>query len=85
MQLYFSPLSYERAVPGVRALMKPDPFPGFSLSVSPCRPLSRGHVAIRSPDPQVAPEIAPNYLSDPEDLRILLDGARFLHLSLIHI
>jgi len=79
MQLYFSPLSYERAVPGVRALMKPDPFPGFSLSVSPCRPLSRGHVAIRSPDPQVAPEIAPNYLSDPEDLRILLDGARFLH------
>ena len=79
MQLYFSPLSYERAVPGVRALMKPDPFPGFSLSVSPCRPLSRGHVAIRSPDPQVAPEIAPNYLSDHEDLRILLDGARFLH------
>ena len=79
MQLYFSPLSYERAVPGVRALMKPDPFPGFSLSVSPCRPLSRGHVAIRSPDPHVAPEIAPNYLSDPEDLQILLDGARFLH------
>ncbi len=79
MQLYFSPLSYERAVPGVRALMKPDPFPGFSLSVSPCRPLSRGHVAIRSPDPHVAPEIAPNYLSEPEDLRILLEGARFLH------
>ena len=79
MQLYFSPPSYERAVPGVRALMKPDPFPGFSLSVSPCRPLSRGHVAIRSPDPNVAPEIAPNYLSEPEDLRILLEGARFLH------
>ncbi len=79
MQLYFSPLSYERAVPGVRALMKPDPFSGFSLSVSPCRPLSRGHVAIRSPDPNVAPEIAPNYLSEPEDLRILLEGARFLH------
>jgi choline dehydrogenase len=79
MQLYFSPLSYERAVPGVRALMKPDPFPGFSLSVSPCRPLSRGHVAIRSSDPHVAPEIAPNYLSEPEDLRALLAGARFLH------
>jgi choline dehydrogenase len=79
MQLYFSPLSYERAVPGVRALMKPDPFPGFSLSVSPCRPLSRGHVAIRSPDPHVAPEIAPNYLAEPEDLLTLLAGARFLH------
>lgn len=78
MQLYFSPMSYERAVPGVRALMKPDPFPGFSLSVSPCRPRSRGHVAIRSPDPMAAPEIAPNYLADPEDLIELLEGVRFL-------
>lgn len=78
MQLYFSPLSYERAVPGVRALMKPDPFPGFSLSVSPCRPRSRGHVAIRSPDPHAAPEIAPNYLAEPDDMRELLAGARFL-------
>ncbi|WP_332686520.1 GMC family oxidoreductase [Bosea sp. (in: a-proteobacteria)] len=79
MQLYFSPLSYERGVPGIRALMKPDPFAGFSLSVSPCRPLSRGHVAIRSPDPHAAPEIAPNYLAEPEDARALLAGARFLH------
>ncbi|KFC64675.1 Choline dehydrogenase [Bosea sp. LC85] len=78
MQLYFSPLSYERALPGVRALMKPDPFSGFSTSVSPCRPRSRGHVAIRSPDPQVAPVIEPNYLSDPEDIRDILAGARFL-------
>ena len=78
MQLYFSPLSYERAVPGVRALMKPDPFPGFSLSVSPCRPASRGHVAIRSPDPRLAPELAPHYLAEPEDIHTLLAGARFL-------
>ncbi|MCU4178360.1 GMC family oxidoreductase [Bosea sp. BH3] len=79
MQLYFSPLSYERALPGVRALMKPDPFAGFSLSVSPCRPLSRGHVAIRSPDPHAPPEISPNYLAEPEDVRVLMAGARFLH------
>ena len=42
MQLYFSPLSYERAVPGVRALMKPDPFPGFSTSVSRRQPPQPG-------------------------------------------
>ncbi len=78
MQLYFSPLSYERAVPGVRALMKPDTFPGFSTSVSPCRPLSRGHVAIRSPDPGEAPDIDPNYLSHPQDLADLHAGFRFL-------
>jgi len=78
IQLYFSPLSYERAVPGVRALMKPDDFSGFSTSVSPCRPLSRGQVAIRSSDPAVAPLIAPNYLSAPEDLANMLTGAKFL-------
>ena len=58
--------------------MKPDPFSGFSTSVSPCRPLSRGHVAICSPDPAVAPKIEPNYLSAPEDIETLLAGARFL-------
>jgi choline dehydrogenase len=78
IQLYFSPLSYTKAPPRVRALMKPDPFSGFSTSVSPCRPLSRGSIAIRSPDPAVAPKIEPNYLSDPDDVATLLAGARFL-------
>lgn len=78
IQLYFQPLTYENAVPGVRALMKPDPFPGFSTSVSPCRPLSRGHVAIRSPDPLTAPAISPNFLDASEDVATLLTGARFL-------
>jgi len=78
MQLYFSPLSYERALPGVRALMKPDPFSGFSTSVSPCRPTSRGHVAIRSADPSAAPSIVPNYLDTEEDRTTILAGARFL-------
>ena len=41
IQLYFSPLSYEKATPGVRALMKPDPFSGFYTSVSPCRQVSQ--------------------------------------------
>ncbi|WP_137046406.1 GMC family oxidoreductase [Pseudolabrys sp. FHR47] len=78
IQLYFSPLSYTKAPPRVRALMKPDPFSGFSTSVSPCRPKSRGHVAIRSVDPTVAPAIVPNYLSHPDDIDTLLHGARFL-------
>jgi choline dehydrogenase len=78
IQLYFSPLSYTKAPPRVRALMKPDPFSGFSTSVSPCQPKSRGHVAIRSADPTVAPEITPNYLSHQDDVDTLLSGARFL-------
>jgi choline dehydrogenase len=78
IQLYFSPLSYEKATPGVRALMKPDPFPGFYTSVSPCRPTSRGRIEIGSSDPAVPPRIIPNYLSTPEDVETLLAGARFL-------
>ena len=78
IQIYFSPLSYTKAPPRVRALMKPDPFSGFSTSVSPCRPRSRGNVFIRSPDPTIAPRIEPNYLSHPDDIVILLAGARFL-------
>ncbi|HEV2675136.1 MAG TPA: GMC family oxidoreductase N-terminal domain-containing protein [Aliidongia sp.] len=78
MQLYFSPLSYTRAVPGKRALMRPDPFPGFLLSAQPCRPTSRGYLEIRSADPLAAPMIFPNALSTDEDVREMLDGTRFL-------
>ncbi len=78
MQLYFSPLTYEKVPPGIRALMRPDPFPGFIISVSPCRPTSRGHLQIRSADPRAAPMIHPNYLSTNHDVEELLAGARFL-------
>ena len=78
MQLYFSPLSYVRGVPGRRALMRPDPFPGFLLSVQPCQPTSRGHVRLRSSDPLAPPVIVPNSLATEHDVLEMLDGARFL-------
>ncbi|MGE8943125.1 GMC family oxidoreductase [Leptospira interrogans] len=78
IQLYFSPLSYVRATPGVRKLMKPDAFSGFNTSISPCRPTSRGEVTIRSADPADAPSINPGYLSTPEDVRDMVAGATFL-------
>jgi len=78
MQLYFCPLTYEKVPPGTRALLKPDPFSGLTLSASPCRPTSRGEIRIKSADPRVAPQIQPNYLSTNHDLEELLAGARFL-------
>ncbi|BBK41996.1 choline dehydrogenase [Allostella vacuolata] len=78
MQLYFSPLSYTRGVPGKRALMQPDPFPGFLLSAQPCRPTSRGTIEIRSADPLEAPAIHPNSLATEHDRAELLEGSRFL-------
>ena len=78
LQLYFSPLSYTRAVPGKRALMSPDAFPGFLLSAQPCRPTSRGHLQLRSTDPHAAPLIVPNSLATEHDIDELLEGSLYL-------
>jgi choline dehydrogenase len=67
MQLFFSPMSYTKALPGTRPLMKPDPFSGFVLAAQPTRPESRGHLEIRSTDPAAPPAIHPNYLSTDRD------------------
>ncbi|WP_282605238.1 GMC family oxidoreductase [Pelagibius sp. Alg239-R121] len=78
MQLYFSPVSYIKAPPGKRPLMSPDPYPGFLLGISPCRPTSRGYLQIRASDPTVYPEIHPNSLSTNHDVQEMLEGVRFL-------
>jgi choline dehydrogenase len=51
--------------------------PGISVGCWQMRPNSRGTVRIRSADVTVAPEINPAYLSDPQDVAILLDGMKF--------
>ncbi len=74
MQLYFSPLSFERLEPGTLRMTTVDPFSGFCICVSPCRPISRGHVALRSADPLEAPLIQPNSLAVSEDLEAFIRG-----------
>ncbi|MGI3167565.1 GMC family oxidoreductase [Pseudooceanicola sp. C21-150M6] len=78
IQLYFSPMSYTRAVPGVRRLMKPDSFEGFQIGMSNCHPASRGEIHIRTADPAMAPEITPNYLSAPQDLEEMVASMALL-------
>jgi choline dehydrogenase len=78
LQLYFSPLSYLRARPGKRELMRPDPYPGFLLGAQPCRPTSRGALTLRSSDPLAAPVITPNSLSTAHDRQEMLEATQFL-------
>ncbi len=78
VQLYFSPVSYTRAPAGTRPLMSPDPFPGFLLGFNPCRPTSRGHLALRPDDPAATPEIHPNYLDTGYDRRMMIAGTRLV-------
>ncbi|MEM9912144.1 MAG: GMC family oxidoreductase N-terminal domain-containing protein [Pseudomonadota bacterium] len=77
-QLYFSPLSYSRAPTGKRPLMSPDPFPAFRLGFNACKPTSRGHLELRSPDPLEPPKMQANYLSTDEDCRMMIEGTRLM-------
>ena len=49
---------------------------GFGSHVCQLRPFSRGQVRLASIDPLQPPEVDPNYLSDPRDLMIMIDGVR---------
>ncbi len=77
-QLYFSPLSYSANFDGKRALLKPDPYPGFILSFNPCRPASLGRIDIAAPDAAAPPRIRPNYLSAESDIADVIACARLI-------
>ena len=51
-------------------------FDAFTASVCNLNPTSRGTVHIRSPRPEDAPRIAPNYLSTPEDRQVAAESLR---------
>lgn len=51
---------------------------GYSAHACVLRPKSRGEVRLASPDPMAAPAIDPNFLSDEDDLRRLVRGARVM-------
>ncbi len=51
---------------------------GFSCHVCVLRPKSKGEVLLGSADPMADPVIDPNFLSDEDDLRRLMKGARLV-------
>jgi choline dehydrogenase len=74
IQLYFNPLSYE--IPKGRiASLRPEPYSGFLLAFSPCRPTSRGTVEIASNSASDAPLIRPNYLATQKDIDDVIHGS----------
>lgn len=78
MQLYFQALSTVIPRPGERPILNPDPWPGFSIGWSNCRPKSRGEIMIRSTDPLEAPRITPNALSHEDDVAEMLETAHIV-------
>ncbi len=73
LQGVFTPGSYK---PGKTYIL--DDYPGVSAGMWQHRPESTGWVRARSRDPWEDPEIQPNYLKDPMDVRIHLAGMRLM-------
>lgn len=67
-------------IPGVAEFYRLDGAPDrsrFCMGGYPCRPRSRGSVTLASANPLDPPVIDPNYLSDPDDLRVLIEHVKW--------
>lgn len=49
---------------------------GVTLNSYNCRPKSRGTVRLASADPSANPLVDPNFLSDPDDIKISIEGVK---------
>jgi choline dehydrogenase len=78
MQLYFQAFSTLLPKAGERPLLTPDPFPGLSIGLSNCRPTSRGHIHIASPDPLAHPKIVANVFSTDHDVQEMLEAVKYV-------
>ena len=78
MQLYMQAFSTLIPKVGERPLLTPDPFSGFSLGLSNCRPSSRGFIEIQSDDPLQHPRIVANAYSTAADVAEMLEAVKFL-------
>lgn len=82
MQLYMQAFSTLIPREGERPILTPDPFSGMSIGLSNCRPTSRGHIRLRSPDPLAHPAITANAFSTDHDVQEMLLAVKYLrHLA----
>ncbi len=70
LQLLFAPAMY------LQHGLGDSPGHGFSLGAYLLTPHSRGSITLRSADPLAQPVIRANYLSEPDDLSVLVEGVR---------
>ena len=71
LQLLFTPASYT-----IGKFLAFEKQPGVLAAVCPTRPSSRGTIMITSTDARECPRIQANYLTDPDDMRVMIAGFR---------
>jgi choline dehydrogenase len=72
LQFHIQPLSLDKFGDPLHA------FPAITASVCNLRPASRGFVHLRSPRPDEAPAISPNYLAAEEDQRVAVEALKLV-------
>ena len=70
LQFHMQPLSADKPGDGLHR------FSAFTSSTCQLRPESRGEIRLKSPDPQDAPAIHPNYLATPLDQEVAVAGLK---------
>lgn len=78
MQLYMQAFSTLIPRVGERPVLSPDPWSGFSIGLSNCRPTSRGDIRIASADPMAHPIITANAFSTDHDVAEMLAAVKYL-------
>ncbi|MBK9490829.1 MAG: GMC family oxidoreductase N-terminal domain-containing protein [Haliscomenobacter sp.] len=75
LQLHFAPIQadYATDLHNWKTLPLVD---GFSILPTLLKPKSRGYVGLHSNDPHAAPLVQPNFLSEEQDLKILVEGIK---------
>ncbi|WP_028601872.1 GMC family oxidoreductase [Ottowia thiooxydans] len=75
IQLSFRPLSFAF---DSKNQLRMHPFPGVQFASAMLRPRSLGYIALRSADPTAPPLIHANYLTDPDDERVMIATLRWI-------
>ncbi len=72
VKISISPFSSDNPAAGLHK------FSGFTVIVYQLRPDSRGEIRLKTTNPFDAPALIPNYLTDPNDQRTMVDGLRII-------
>ena len=78
LQIHVLPWSYPSPNQDAPIRHKPDPRRALTIMSTLIYPKSRGTFRLTSSDPTAAPLIDPNYLAEPADVEVLVDGMQLI-------
>lgn len=84
MQLLALPWSYPAPNQDAPVRMKADQRSSWSAFSTLIQPKSRGTLRLASADPAVAPIIDPQFLAEPDDLKVLVEGLEMIREIMTH-